>query len=81
MKKLLGTLLGFEWVQNVMLKNAARAASVALLALAAKTSWAAPILSAFGITGDAMTGGLIAIGIAILGALRGWTKPMPPEVK
>jgi len=77
MKKILGTILGFEWVQNVMLKNAARAAAVAIIALAAKTPWVAAILSAFGITNDSLVTGLIAIGVAILGAIRGWAKPIP----
>ena len=78
MKKILGTILGMEFIQNVVAKNAARAAAVALLALAAKTPWVAAILASFGLTSESITAGLIAVAITILGALRGWTKPKPP---
>jgi len=80
MKKILGTILGFEWVQNVMVKNAARAGAVALIALSIKTPWVGDILASFGLTSESITTGLIASGIAILGAIRGWTKPKPDAV-
>ena len=77
MKKLLGIVLGFEFIQNNLAKNAARAAAVAILALAAKHPWVAAILAGFGLTSDTVTSGLIAVAIALLGAIRGWTKPKP----
>ena len=80
MKKILGMILGFEFIQNAMVKNAARAAAVALLALAAKTPWMDAILASFGLTSESITAGLIAVAIALLGALRGWAKPKPPVI-
>ena len=79
MKSIIGVLLGFEWIENIAVKNAARVLAVAILALAAKTPWVASALAALGITGDALTNGLIAVALAILGAIRGWSKPAPPS--
>jgi len=81
MKAIIASLLGFEWIQNVLIKNAARVAAVAILALAAKTPWVASMLASLGITGDMLTNGLIAVALTILGAIRGWAKPPPPVVK
>lgn len=79
MKSIIGSILGFEWIQNVMLKNAARAGAAALVALGAKSAPVGAIMASFGLSGDNLATGLAAIGVMILGAIRGWSKPKVEE--
>ena len=74
MKKILSMVLGFEWIQNIGAKKVARAAAAGLFVLAGKWAWLALGLSAFGLTPEAVSSGLVVIALAALEALRGWSK-------
>ena len=74
MKKIISTILGFEFIQNIAAKKAARAAAAALLVLAGKSKVGAAILVAAGITSASLEAALIVALLAGLEALRGWAK-------
>jgi hypothetical protein len=74
MKKVISTILGFEWVQNVALKKVARAAAGGVFVLAAKYTAFGAILAGFGMQPEAVTNGITVLGLMALEALRGWAK-------
>lgn len=70
MKKIARWFLGFKWIETYALRKAACAGSVSALALVAKYKFAGMVLTAFGISGDVLTGGLVTLGLAGLEAIR-----------
>jgi len=74
MKKIISTILGFEFIQNIAAKKVARVVAGALIVLAGKSKVAAAILVAAGVTSASMEAALIVALLAGLEALRGWAK-------
>ena len=80
MKKLITGLLGFDWIENIILKKTVRAVSIALVALASKSKIAALVFSAFGLSGDNLNTALTALALGLLELYRTASKnyPEPP---
>jgi len=74
MKKIISTIIGFEWVQNVAAKKVARAAALALVALGAKSQFVAGLLAAAGLTAAGIEAALVVLLLAGLEWVRGWAK-------
>ena len=74
MKKIISSILGFEWIQSIAAKKVARVVAGALIVLAGKSKVVAAILVAAGVTSASMEAALIVALLAGLEALRGWAK-------
>ena len=74
MKKLIAGVLGFEWIQNIVLKKVARVATTAAFALTAKSSIVAAVLAAAGVTSASAEAAVIVAAMAGLEAVRNWAK-------
>jgi len=74
MKKIISSILGFEWIQSIAAKKVARVVAGALIVLAGKSKVVAAILVAAGVTSASMEAAWIVALLAGLEALRGWAK-------
>ena len=72
-------LLGFDFIKNKKIKNAARLLANVGLVLAAGTPQGAAILAALGISGSAEAQGLVTGALAIIEALRTHIKETQAE--
>ena len=66
MKGILVTLLGFDWIENKVVKGIVRIAAAGIATLTAKYAWLAFGLTAFGLTPDVVSGGLGVLLVALI---------------
>lgn len=70
MKSILVTLLGFDWVENKLVKGVVRIAATGVATLAAKYAWLAFGFAAFGLTPEIISSGVGVILVALIELAR-----------
>lgn len=76
MKSIIVMLLGFDWIENKVVKGIVRVAATGIATLAAKYAWLAFGLTAFGLTPEAISAGL---GVLIVSLIEWGRKKMKHE--
>lgn len=70
MNKILVTLLGFDWIENKVVKGIVRMASAGIATLIAKYAWLSFGLGAFGLTPEVISNGLGLVLVAVMEYVR-----------